>query len=215
MPPVTLCTFLAMAILRAVAALEKPANHASVGVADKPESQVPPHPVGRKGKHPKKVKTAEEKLDALSTDFKALTKEWIACKGELITVRSMLATLTGPVNVCLENGVHVLDVVRHMAERPSHVEPPVDAAAVAPPHPVERPRSVRAQARLTMRWFKSLKEAFMSRYRRDTLYGTDTKSVYRGAGDVRSLMIEVVMSHQSKTHDEAKVLLDTNVRFHS
>lgn len=147
-----------------VAALEKPANHASVGVADKPESQVPPHPVGRKGKHPKKVKTAEEKLDALSTDFKALTKEWIACKGELITVRSMLATLTGPVNVCLENGVHVLDVVRHMAERPSHVEPPVDAAAVAPPHPVERPRSVRAQARLTMRWFKSLKVRVNSVY---------------------------------------------------
>lgn len=146
------------------AAPEKPANYASGGVADQPESQVPPPAAGRKGKHPKKVKTAEERLDALSTDLKALTKEWMACKGELITVRSMLATLTGQVNVGLENDGHVLDVVRYMAERPSQVEPPVGAAAVAPSQPVERPRSVRAQARLTMRWFKSLKVRVSSVY---------------------------------------------------
>lgn len=58
-------------------------------------------------------------------------------------------------------------------------------------------------------------EAFMSRYRRDTLYGADMGTVYRDGRGVRSLMIEVVMSHQNKTYDEAKLLLDTKVRFHS
>lgn len=55
----------------------------------------------------------------------------------------------------------------------------------------------------------------MSRYRHDTLYGTDMNTVYRGAGAVHSLMIEVVMSHQQKTYEEAKLLLTTKVRFHS
>lgn len=55
----------------------------------------------------------------------------------------------------------------------------------------------------------------MSRYRTDTLYGEDLETVYRGGSRVRSLMIEVVMSLMQKTYAEAKVLLDTKVRFHS
>lgn len=47
----------------------------------------------------------------------------------------------------------------------------------------------------------------MSRYRHDTLYGTDMNTVYRGASAVQSLMIEVVMSHQQKTYEEAKLLV--------
>lgn len=54
----------------------------------------------------------------------------------------------------------------------------------------------------------------MARYRRDTLHGTDMDTVYRGGAQVRSLMLEVVMSHERMTYDEAKVLLDTKVRFH-
>lgn len=120
-------------------------------------SQVHLAVAGKKGKSTKKVKTADEKLDTISTDLKALTKEWMACKGELVTVRSMLATLTGQVNVGVENGGHVLDVVKPIAEKPSMAALPVDAAAVGRPKPEERPRSARAQARDTMRWFKSLK----------------------------------------------------------
>lgn len=144
------------------AAHEKPAHPASRGVAGKPQSQVPPSAVAKKAKQLKKVKTAEEKLETLSTDLKALTKEWMACKGELVTVHSLLATLTRQVNASLENSDHVLDIVRHMAEKPPVAEPPVGAASVAQPQLVKPPPSARAQASLTMRWFKSLKVRFRS-----------------------------------------------------
>lgn len=135
----------------------RPENPAPLALAAGAGSQVPSATAGKKGKSTKKVKTADEKRDTISTDLKALTKEWMACKGELVTVCSMLATLMGQVNVGVENGGHVLDVVKHIAEKPSMAALPVDAAAVGRPTPEERPRSARAQARDTMRWFKSLK----------------------------------------------------------
>lgn len=55
----------------------------------------------------------------------------------------------------------------------------------------------------------------MSRYRIDTLEGMDMDTVYRGGSKERALMIEVVMSHERKTYDGAKLLLDTKFRFHS
>lgn len=173
-----------------------------------------PPPV-RKHKRTKKVKTTEEKLDTLSADLKALTKEWTACKGELVTVRTMLTTLTGQVHAVVETGGHVLNVVQHIADKPSKATLPVDAAPVPQPRPQARPWSCRTQARMTMRWFKPLKEAFMSRYRIDTLEGMDMDTVYRGGSKERALMIEVVMSHERKTYDDAKLLLDTKFRFHS
>lgn len=135
----------------------RPTSPVSRAVADGPATQEPPPAAGGRTKRAKKVKTTDEKLDALSSDFKALMREWTACKGELVTVRSMLATLTGQVNAGVENGGHVLAVVKHIAEKPSTAVLPVKAAPVAPPTPAERPRSFKAQARLTMRWFKSLK----------------------------------------------------------
>lgn len=133
----------------------------SRGVADGPGSQVPPPAASKKGKRPKKLKTTEEKLDTLSADFKALTKEWMACKGELVTVRSMLTTLTGQVNVGVETGGHVLNVVKHFADKPSVATILEDAAPAAPPRPVACPLRLRAQAHATMRWFKPLKVRFM------------------------------------------------------